>query len=131
MFGAYSGSGGFSAFAPAASMQGSFKDLLQREKDEPEKDKASVTATKNEVVRSEETKPQPKSLKDLESESSYLEIPSLSQVAEEIDDENLQPTPSTHGTFDEEEDEATRNKSAEIVVHDDTADYLSDSYSEM
>ena len=33
--------------------------------------------------------------------------------------------------IDEEEDEARRNESAEIVVHDDTADFLSDSYSEM
>ena len=77
----------------------------------------------------EETKPQLKSSKDLEGESSYIEIPSLSQVAEEIDDENLPPAPSTHGTFDEEEDEARRNESAEFVVGDDTVDFLCDSYS--
>ena len=77
-FAAYSGSGGFSVFALAASKQGSFKDLLQTERDEPGKDQAMVTATKDEVARLEETKPQPKSSKDLEGESSYIEIPSSS-----------------------------------------------------
>ena len=52
------------------------------------------------------------------------------QAVEEIDDEKPPPTPSTHGTFDEKEDEARRNESAEIVVRDDTANFLSDSYSE-
>ena len=32
--------------------------------------------------------------------------------------------------FDEEEDETRRNKSTEIMVHDNTTDFLSDSYSE-
>ena len=117
----YSGSGGFSAFASVASK--SFKDLLQTEKDEPGKDQAAVTATKDEVARLEETKPQPKSSKDLEGESSYIEILSSSQVADEIDNENLPPTPSTHSTFGEEEDKARRSESAEIVVRDDTADF--------
>ena len=49
---------------------------------------------------------------------------------EEIDDEILPPTPSTRGTFDEEEDEARRNENTEIVVHDNTTDFLSDPYSE-
>ena len=95
---------------------------MQTEKDEPGKDQATVTATKDEVARSE-TKPQPKSLKDLEGEPSYIEIPSSSQVAVEIDDEYLPPTSSTHGTSDEEGDEARRNESADIVVHGDTADF--------
>ena len=46
----------------------------------------------------------------------------------EIDDENLPLTPSTHGTFDEEE--ARRSESAEIVERNNTADFLSDSYFE-
>ena len=62
-------------------------------------------------------------MKDLEGGSSYIEILSLSRAVEEIDDEYLPPTSSTHGTSDEEEDEARRNESADIVVHGDTADF--------
>ena len=74
------------------------------------------------------TTKQSKSLQDVKGESSYIEVSSGS--VEELDDENLPPTPSTHGTFDEEEEAARRDESGELVVHDDTASFLSDSYTE-
>ena len=132
-FGAYV-SGGFSGFAPAGSKQSSFKDLLKKEKDETAKPEAAATPAdkapkaKDDAALTEKTTSQPKSLKDLSGESSYIEVPST--TVEELDEDNLPPTPSTHGTFDEEEEEARRNESGEIVVHDDTASFLSDSYSE-
>ncbi|EJD06661.1 uncharacterized protein FOMMEDRAFT_17163 [Fomitiporia mediterranea MF3/22] len=103
-FSGYSGSGGFSAFAKAGKPS-SFSDLLKGQKDEDTSPAASET---------------PAAGKDKKGDESFITI----SKPDELDQDNLPPTPSTHGTFDEEDQNL-----GDEQEHDDADSFISESFS--
>ena len=122
-FSAYAGSGGFSAFTKAPK-PASFSDLLKSQSDS-----AVSESTTSPSLKTEDTKA--KGGKDKEEDdadagkargSSFVNV----DVPPSLDDhDNLPPTPSSHGTFDDEEDVEDQ-----VQVHDDADSFLSETFSE-
>ncbi|KAL5526008.1 hypothetical protein ACEPAG_7346 [Sanghuangporus baumii] len=112
-FNAYSGTGGFSAFAKAGKPS-SFSDLLKSQKD----GETSISTSARGIGSSKENK---------DIDASFVSV----SKPEEVDHDNLPPTPSTHGTFDEEEQNIDDEDEDDEEEHDDDASsFLSESFSE-
>ncbi|KAL5485778.1 hypothetical protein ACEPAI_6819 [Sanghuangporus weigelae] len=110
-FTTYSGAGGFSAFAKAGKPS-SFSDLLKSQKDGD----TSISTSAKGVGSSKENK---------DIDTSFVTV----SKPEEVDHDNLPPTPSTHGTFDEEE-QNLGDEGDEEEHDDDASSFLSESFSE-
>ncbi|OCB85280.1 hypothetical protein A7U60_g7585 [Sanghuangporus baumii] len=110
-FTTYSGTGGFSAFAKAGKPS-SFSDLLKSQKD-----------GENSTSTSAKGAGSSKEIKDVD--ASFVTV----SKPEEVDHDNLPPTPSTHGTFDEEEQNLD-DEGDEEEHDDDASSFLSESFSE-
>ncbi|KAH8117765.1 hypothetical protein DFH11DRAFT_857205 [Phellopilus nigrolimitatus] len=144
-FGAYGNSGGFSAFA-GAGKSSSFSELLKSQKDsDAQKSKplsvfrdSSIAGTPGNSESKESGKQKAtevneagededgnkKNLADsLKGELSFINIPQPG----ELDHDNFPPTPSTHGTFDEDEQDLGDEQGED---HEDADSFLSESFSE-
>ncbi|KAL5503904.1 hypothetical protein ACEPAH_7975 [Sanghuangporus vaninii] len=110
-FTTYSGTGGFSAFAKSGKPS-SFSDLLKSQKD-------GETSTSTSAKGAGSSK----EIKDVD--ASFVTV----SKPEEVDHDNLPPTPSTHGTFDDEEQNID-DEGDEEEHDDDASSFLSESFSE-
>lgn len=116
-FSAYSGGGGFSAYA--GPTKSSFSELLKTKDDLEAKEKKPASNVFANSSSTTENKTSASVKSGLQAESSFVTIPKPG----EIDHDNLPPTPSSHGTFDDEEDEDRNNS-------DDAGSFLSENFSD-
>lgn len=116
-FSAYSGGGGFSAYA--GTTKSSFSELLKTKDESEAKEKKPASTAFTNISSAAENKTSASVKSGLQAESSFITIPKL----DEIDHDNLPPTPSSHGTFDDEEDEDRNNS-------DDAGSFLSENFSD-
>lgn len=116
-FSAYSGGGGFSAYA--GPTKSSFSELLKTKDELEAKEKKPASNVFANSSSTTENKTSASVKSGLQAESSFVTIPKPG----EIDHDNLPPTPSSHGTFDDEEDEDRNNS-------DDAGSFLSENFSD-
>lgn len=114
-FSAFTGnSGGFSAFATSEKSK-SFSDLLKQGES---KDSKVELKDEKEQQKGEETKAK----SGLSAESSFVTVPKPEEL-----EQDLPPTPSTHGTFDQDEQDIEDESKED--EHDDAESFLSETFS--